>query len=246
MCRGRDPRHELRSRHDHHDDLPVAPTAAALAVAPAPSRAGLYALVAGAALNTAQAVLMRSFSSGDSPAARLADGDAQPGMVLAMILTGLAGVVLLLSASSTPPASSGRTPPHRARRRRADLRRTLGFLGVHALMLVTVRPRRDGGPAAALAVLEHLETAPVLLVLFAPFLLGMFGGVAALTVGLFRSAGVPRWVPACWALFLPLDLLAAGASPVDPHWLFLAGAVGIALAGRAGCREALTASRARP
>jgi hypothetical protein len=74
-------------------------------------------------------------------------------------------------------------------------------------------------------------------VLWAPFLLGMFGGVATLTLGLFRSAGVPRWVPACWALFLPLDLLAAGAGPVDPHWLFLAGAVGIALAGRAAAEK---------
>ena len=94
-------------------------------------------------------------------------------------------------------------------------------------------------------MLEHLDRAPVLLVLVAPFLLGMFGGVATLTVGLLRSAGVPRWVPACWALFLPLDLFAAGATPVDPHWLFLAGAVGVALTA-APLRRSADIPRARP
>jgi hypothetical protein len=114
---------------------------------------------------------------------------------------------------------------------------TLGFLGMHALMLVTYSLAGMEDRTAALAALEHLETAPILLVLVAPFLLGMFGGVATLTFGLFRSAGVPRWVPACWALFLPLDLLAAGSGPIDPHWLFLAGAVGIAIAGRSAAEK---------
>ncbi len=197
------------------------------------SRAGALALVAGAALNTAQAVLLRSFSSGDSPAARLADGDTHPGLVLTMILAGLLGVVLLVIGLQH---AARVVRPHAPRTARVGavltFVGTLGFLGVHAVMLVTYALVDMEDRSAALAVLEHLETAPVLLVLFAPFLLGMFGGVAVLTVGLFLSAGVPRWVPACWALFLPLDLFAAGATPVDPHWLFLAGAVGVALAGR--------------
>jgi hypothetical protein len=215
---------------------------AALLVPPAPPTvdaprrlpsAGALALVAGAALNTAQAVLLRSFSTGDSPAARLADGDAHPGTVLAMVLTGLLGVVLLVVGLQH---AARVVRPHAPRTAQVGAGLafvgTLGFLGVHALMLVTYALVGMEDRAAALAVLEHLESAPVLLVLFAPFLLGMFGGVAVLTVGLFRSAGVPRWVPACWALFLPLDVFAAGATPVDPHWLFLAGAVGVALAGR--------------
>ena len=213
----------------------TAPLAAAHSGAPAPrpSRAGALALVAGAALNTAQAVLLRSFSTGDSPAARLADGDAHPGLVLAMILTGLLGVVLLVVGLQH---AARVVRPHAPRTARVGavltFFGTLGFLGVHAVMLVTYALVGMQDRSAALAVLEHLETAPVMLVLFAPFLLGMFGGVAVLTVGLFLSAGVPRWVPVCWALFLPLDVFAAGATPVDPHWLFLAGAVGVALAGR--------------
>ena len=198
-----------------------------------PSRLGAYALVAGAALNTAQAVLLRTTSSGSSPAAKLADVDAHPGTMLAMVLSGLLGVVLLLVGLQH---TARVVRPHAPRTARVGAALTfvgtLGFLGLHALMLVTFALAGMDDRAAALAALEHLDTAPVLLVLVAPFLLGMFGGVAALTVGLVRSTGVPRWVPACWALFLPLDLLAAGAGPVDPHWLFLAGAVGLAAAGR--------------
>ena len=196
------------------------------------SRAGAYALVAGAALNTAQAVLLRTVSSGDSPAATLADADAHPVVMLTMVLTGLLGVVLLLVGLQH---TARVVRPHAPRTARAGAVLTfvgaLGFLGVHALMLVTFALAGMDDRAAALAALEHLDRAPVLLVLVAPFLLGMFGGVAALTVGLLRTPGVPRWVPACWALFLPLDLLAAGSGPVDPHWLFLAGAAGVALAG---------------
>jgi hypothetical protein len=196
-------------------------------------RAGAVALVAGAALNTGQAVLLRTVSSGDSPAAKLADVDAHPVAMLVMVLGGMLGVVLLLVGLAH---TARLVRPHAPRASRVGaaltFAGTLGFLGMHVLMLVTWSLAGMDDRAAALAVLEHLDTAPVLLVLVAPFLLGMFGGVAALTVGLVRTAGVPRWAPVCWALFLPLDLLAAGAGPVDPHWLFLAGAVGVALAGR--------------
>lgn len=210
-----------------------APAAHVSPAALRPAWLGPVALVAGAALNTAQAVLLRAVSSGDSPAARLADADAHPAAVLTMVLTGLVGVVLLVvGLQHTARVVRPHAPRTAAVGAVLTFVGTLGFLGMHALMLVTWALVGMQDRSAALAVLEHLETAPVLLVLFAPFLLGMFGGVAALTVGLFRSPGVPRWAAACWALFLPLDLLAAGAAPVDPHWLFLAGAVGVALAGR--------------
>jgi hypothetical protein len=217
-----------------------APAVATPAGAPVrrPSRAGAVALVAGAALNTAQAVLLRTVSTGDSPAAQLADVDAHPVATLVMVLSGLLGVVLLLVGLQHVARL---VRPHAPRAARAGavltFAGTLGFLGLHAVMLVTYALAGMDDRGAALAVLEHLDRAPVLLVLVAPFLLGMFGGVAALTVGLLRTSGVPRWVPACWALFLPLDLLAAGAGPVDPHWLFLAGAVGVALAGRSAAAK---------
>jgi hypothetical protein len=153
--------------------------------------------------------------------------------MLAMVLTGLLGVVLLVVGLQH---AAGVVRPHAPRTARvgavADLRRDARLPGRARPDARDVRPRGMDGPGRRAAVLEHLETAPVLLVLVAPVPARHVRRRRALTVGLFRSAGVPRWVPACWALFLPLDLFAAGAGPVDPHWLFLAGAVGVALAGR--------------
>ena len=213
--------------------LPSPPAPAAPVVRTGLGRAAAVSLVAGATLNTAQAVLLRAVSSGDSSAAKLADADAHPVLVLLMILGGLLGVVLLLPGLQAVARLVRPDAPRAARVGSVlTFAGTLGFLGLHVLMLVTYALAGLDDRAAAVAVLDHLETAPVLLVVFAPFLLGMFGGVLALTVGLVRTAGVPRWVPAAWGLFLPLDLGAAGAVPVDPHWLFLAGAVGVAVAGR--------------
>ena len=211
-----------------------APTAPPLRL----GRLGAAALVVGAALNTGQAVLTRALSSGDSPAARLADADAHPVAVLLMVLGGMLGVVLLLVGLQSVARALRPSAPRAAQAGAVlTFAGALGFFGVHVLMLVTYALAGLDDRAAALTVLDHLDSAPLVLVLVAPFLLGMFGGLLALTVGLFRTAGVPRWVPVCWALFLPLDLLAAGAAPVDPHWLFLAGAVGLVVTARAAAKR---------
>jgi hypothetical protein len=210
--------------------------------APAPTRpaAGLRlagpaaaALVLGAALNTGQAVLQSAYSGGSTSAARLADVDAHPVAMLTMVLGGLLGVVLLLVGLQGLARALRPTAPRAAATGAAlTLVGTLGFLGLHVLMLVTYALAGLDDRATAVAVLDHLDASPLLLVVFLPFVVGMFGGVLALTVALLRTAGVPRWIPVCWALFVPLDLVAAGAGPVDPHWLFLAGAAGLALSGR--------------
>lgn len=209
--------------------------AATVPARPLLTRSGAAALVAGAALNTGQAVLLHALSSGKAPADKLADVDAHPVGMLVMVLGGLAGVVLLL-AGFTALARGLRPHAPRAARVGGALTTvgTLGFLGMHVVMLVTYALAGHDDRAEAVAVLEHVDRAPVLLVVFAPFLLGMFGGLAAFVVALVRSRVVARWVPAVWGAFLVLDLVAAGRSPVDPHWLFLAGAVGLALSGRRG------------
>ena len=45
--------------------------------------------------------------------------------------------------------------------------------------------------------------------------------------GLVRG-GVPRWIPGLWMLFIVWDFTIGAVGPVDPHWLYLAGAVGLA------------------
>jgi hypothetical protein len=150
-----------------------------------------------------------------------------------MILGGMLGVVLLLVGLGAVARALRESAPVASRLGRfLVFAGTLGFFGLHVLMLLTYAAAGFEDRSAAVALLDHIETSPVGLVVVVPFMLGMFGGVLALTIGLLRTTGVPRWVPACWALFLPLDLFAAAATPVDPHWLFLAGAVGVALAAR--------------
>ena len=195
-----------------------------------PGRLGAVCLVAGAALNTGQAVLTRAFADGDTPAAKLADVDRHPTAMLAMILGGALGVVLLLVGFQWLARRLAPTAPRAARPgAMLTFAGTLGFLGLHVLMLLTYAVAGMRDRDAAVAVLEHLDTSPVVLVVVAPFLLGMFGGVVAFTVALARTRSVPRWIPVVWGVFVPIDFAAAGQSPVDPHWLFLAGAVGIAV-----------------
>jgi hypothetical protein len=51
-----------------------------------------------------------------------------------------------------------------------------------------------------------------------------------LTIGLLvKGCGVPRWIPGAWLVFIVLDFSVGGVGPVDPHWLYLAGAVGLAV-----------------
>ncbi len=105
-----------------------------------------------------------------------------------------------------------------------------GFLGMHVVNLLQLPAARlDGAPGAA-ALLEQAQADPVLGLMFLlPFLVGCSVGLLVLVVGLFRTAGLPRWIPAAWLLFLVLDFAVRPGGPVDPHWLFLAGAVGIAV-----------------
>jgi hypothetical protein len=40
---------------------------------------------------------------------------------------------------------------------------------------------------------------------------------------------VPRWIPATWVAFIVLDFSIGAVGPVDPHWLYFLGAVGLAV-----------------
>jgi hypothetical protein len=61
------------------------------------------------------------------------------------------------------------------------------------------------------------------------FLVGVFVGALLLTVGLLRVPTVARWIPLSWLAFIALDFAAQSVMPIDPHLLFVAGAVGLAV-----------------
>ena len=81
-----------------------------------------------------------------------------------------------------------------------------------------------------------------------PFMVGAVLGMLTLTLGLLvKSAGVPRWIPALWLAFIVLDFSIGAVGPVDPHWLYLVGAVGLAhhITRDRGRAEIAASARAR-
>jgi hypothetical protein len=207
----------------------------------APARPGLLdrvgptALVAGAAGNLASAVLVPLL--GERP-------DGLAAQVAAVAERPLAfGAVMGLGALALPPLAVGLVWAARLLRPRMPRTSTAaaallvagmaGLFGVHLLALAQLPAALAADRAGAVAALAALETSPVLPVLvFVPFLAGCVLGIATLVAGLLRTGAVARWIPLCWLAFLVVDFGVGRVGPVDPHWLFLAGAVGFALHAR--------------
>ena len=106
-----------------------------------------------------------------------------------------------------------------------------GFLTVQTSELIQITALLDGPKGIAAAEwMQGLDSQPLLALLFgAPFMLGCVLGMLTLTIGLLvKGAGVPRWIPGAWLLFIVLDFSIGAVGPVDPHWLYFAGAVGLA------------------
>ena len=197
-------------------------------------RVAASALVAAATLNTAEAVLGQFLP-------------ARPEAVSEQLRlvgehSGLFGVRTVLGTQAEPlmciaflAAAKAALP---AARRTAVAAGTLllagmwGFLGMHVVTLLQLPAARLRGTdlAGAAALLTGVQSDPVLGLLFLlPFLAGCSLGLLLLVVALLRSPEVPRWIPAAWLVFLVLDFAVRPGGPVDPHWLFLAGSVGLAV-----------------
>ncbi len=199
-------------------------------VVPVGRRLGAVALVTGAALNTAEAVLNGLLVEGDGVAERLDAIDAHPVLSSTHLVVGTLAVPLMavgflaaahLTRRGAPRLSAVAAP--------ALLAGMAGFLGLHALMLVDAIAAGLPDRAAAVALLEAMRASAWGALVLGPFLLGCVVGMGTLVAALWRSRAVPRWVAVTWGAFLVLDFGAQGATgPVDPHWLFLAGAVGVA------------------
>ena len=194
-------------------------------------RTAAVALVVGAALNTAEAVVTGAVLGGRdrSPAEELAAAVANPGATVAIAVLGIASVpALLVGFQAMAHLVRFRLPRFGAVAAVLTYVGVLGFMAMQGLSLVKGILIGDGTRHTD-AILA-LQESPLALVAVAPFLLGMFGGMALLTAGLFAHRRVPRWIPVAFALFWLLDLAVGAVGPVDPHWLFLAGSAGLAVA----------------
>jgi hypothetical protein len=216
----------------HATVLPAArpTTAETTTITPVGRRLAVTGLVVGAVLNTAEAVLAQLLPARPE--------SIEDQLRLVAEHSTLYGVRAVLGTVAVPFMAiaflaAARVLTARARRTGIVAGTLLlagmwGFVGIHLLGLLQLPASAD--PAGAAPVLEAAQSSPVLAALFlVPFLAGTALGMLVLTVGLLRTGAVARWIPAAWLVFLLIDFSVGAVGPVDPHWLWLAGAVGMAV-----------------
>jgi hypothetical protein len=200
---------------------------------PVPFGAGLAAaaLVLGAAGNTAQAALGQIIDRPSEVADQIALAHERPAMFTAMCVVGTVAVPFMALGF----LAAARFLRGRARRTGtvAAVLLVLGMWGFQAVQtaeLIQLGAMLDPAGVEAATYLHGMDGLPVLAVLFGvPFMAGTVLGMLTLAIGLLVTGAVPRWIPATWLAFLVLDFGVGSVGPVDPHWLYLVGAVGLAV-----------------
>jgi hypothetical protein len=224
--------------------LDVRPTEAEPGTArrPAPFGPGLAiaGLVLGAGGNTAQAALGQLADRPEQVADQIVFANDHPTLVTVVCLVGTVAVPFMaigfLAASRFLRGAMRRTGTVAAVLLVLGM---WGFMAVQTAELIQLTAMLDPDGAAAATYLHDMDSNVLLGVLFgAPFMLGCVLGMLTLSIGLLvKGAGVPRWIPASWLVFILLDFSIGSVGPVDPHWLYLLGAVGFAVhLGRDGGR----------
>ena len=201
-------------------------------VVPFGPRLAAAGLVLGAGGNTLQAVLGQVLGGRpDAVADQIEVARAHEGLVTAMSLAGTLAVPFMVIGF----VAAAHLLARHARRTGivAGVLLVLGmwgFVAVQTAELLQLTAMLDPRGVEAATYLNGLDSQPLLTAVFgAPFMLGCVLGMLTLGIGLLvRGAGVPRWIPAVWVVFIVLDFTIGAVGPVDPHWLYLAGAVGLA------------------
>ncbi len=205
-------------------------TGARPAITPVGRRLAVTGLVVGAVLNTAEALLAQALPARPE--------GLEDQLRLVSEHSTLYGVRAVLGTVAIPFMAiaflaAARLLAERARRTAIAAGTLLlagmwGFVGIHLLGLLQLPAAQD--PAAGATVLEAAQGSPVLASLFlVPFLVGTALGMVVLTGGLLWTGLVARWIPAAWLVFILIDFSVGAVGPVDPHWLWLAGALGLAV-----------------
>ena len=195
-------------------------------------RLAATALVVGAALNTAEAVLGQLLpAKPESVAEQVRLVGENTALFGTRAVLGTLAVPFMAVAFLAAAQRLGVRAPRTGRVAAAALLAGMwGFTGIHLVGLLQLPAASLADPAGGAALLEAAQQDPVLGLMFmAPFLLGCTVGMLTLGAGLLRTGVGPRWAAVAWLVFIVLDFTVGAVGPLDPHWLFLAGAVGLAV-----------------
>ena len=229
---------------------PVVTPAETSPVSPLPSRRGSHigpvlgavSLVVGATLNTAQSVLATIIDRPAEVADQILLANERTALVVTMCVVGTVAVPFM--AVGFLAACQELARRSRLVARVAGVLLLLGmwgFLAIQIGSLVQVTAMLDPAGETAAVYLDNLDESVLVGAMFgAPFLVGTVLGMLTLTIGMLVRGGVPSWIPGAWLVFILLDFSIGPVGPVDPHWLYLAGAAGLAthlLRGRAAARR---------
>ena len=199
--------------------------------APFGRRAAVVAVTVGATLNLAEALIGRIVGQSPSVAGSLEAWEANRTLAATGLIVGtLAVPFLLLALVAMAQLIRPRMPKLGTSAMVLGYAGGLGFLGIHAASIVDHAAVDQPDRAAAVALLESAQNSGLALLILAPFLLGMAGSVLLTSIGYLRTRVVPIWIPVVLLVFLVLDFGQFPTGPVDPHWLFVAAAVGVAAA----------------
>ena len=199
---------------------------------PAPIGRGtaVVALTFGATLNLAEAFIGRIVGQGESVAESMDAWAARPALATTGLVAGtLAVPFLLLGLVAMAQLVRPRMPRLGTSAMVLGYAGALGFLGLHAASIVDRVALDQPDRAAMVALLESVQSNSLALLVLVPFLLGMAGSVLLTSIGYLRTRAVPIWIPVVLLVFLVLDFGQFPTGPVDPHWLFLAASVGLAV-----------------
>jgi hypothetical protein len=203
--------------------------------APLGRRAAVVCLAVGATLNLAEAVIDRLVGESSSVADSLEASSAHPTLDAAGLVVGMLSVpFLLLALVAMAQLLRPRMPKLGATAMVLGYGGGLGFLGIHAVGIIDHAAIDQPDRAATVALLDSAQNSPLALLVLVPFLLGMAGSVLLTSIAYLRTRVVPIWIPVVLLVFLVLDFGGFPTGPVDPHWLFLAASLGLAVvvAGR--------------
>ncbi|SOD99495.1 hypothetical protein [Blastococcus haudaquaticus] len=198
--------------------------------APIGRRTAVVCLTVGATLNLTEALIGRIVGQSGSVAGSLEAWEAQRTLATTGLVLGTLGVpFLLLGLVAMAQLLRPRMPRLGATAAVLAVVGGLGFFGIHTVGIVEAAAVDQPDRGAMVALLEATQNSALGLLVVVPFLLGMAGSVLLTSIGYLRTRVVPIWIPVVLLVFLVLDFGGFQTGPVDPHWLFVAASVGLAV-----------------